>query len=143
MVLGIDIGGTNTEFAVVDATKGIINIQKIKTKSHNSFLNYIENFTDIVKELTKKFNISDIGIGAPNFDSGSNTFCPVNFNWSDVSPFNLEQHLENEVSIRTSIVNDANCWVCIFLSSKRTIVPGGTCLIFRNGESELFVSKKR
>ena len=108
MVLGIDIGGTNTEFAVVDATKGIINIQKIKTKSHNSFLNYIENFTDIVKELTKKFNISDIGIGAPNFDSGSNTFCPVNFNWSDVSPFNLEQHLENEVSIRTSIVNDAN-----------------------------------
>tara|TARA_B100002052_G_scaffold169117_1_gene153901 strand:+ start:1462 stop:2385 length:924 start_codon:yes stop_codon:yes gene_type:complete len=108
MVLGIDIGGTNTEFAVVDATKGIINIQKIKTKSHNSFLNYIENFTDIVKELTKKFNISDIGIGAPNFDSGSNTFCPVNFNWSDVSPFNLEQHLENKVSIRTSIVNDAN-----------------------------------
>ena len=108
MVLGIDIGGTNTEFAVVDSTKGIINIQKIKTKSHNSFLNYIENFTDIVKEITKKFNISDIGIGAPNFDSGSNTFCPVNFNWSDVSPFNLEHHLENEVSIRTSIVNDAN-----------------------------------
>ena len=41
----------------------------------------------------------------------------------------------------SSIVNDANCSVCIFLSSKRTIVAGGTCLIFRNGESELFVSK--
>ena len=108
MVLGIDIGGTNTEFAVVDSTKGIVHIEKIKTKSHNSFLNYIENFTDIVKNLTKKFNISSIGIGAPNFDSGSNTFCPVNFSWSDVSPFNLEQHLENEVSITTSVVNDAN-----------------------------------
>ena len=108
MVLGIDIGGTNTEFAVVDSTKGIVHIDKIKTKSHNSFLHYIENFTDKIGDLTKKFNISSIGIGAPNFDSGSNTFCPVNFNWSDVSPFNLEQHLEHEVSIPTSVVNDAN-----------------------------------
>ncbi len=108
MVLGIDIGGTNTEFAVVDSTKGIVHIEKIKTKSHKSFLNYIENFTDMVKDLTKKFNISSIGIGAPNFDSDSNTFCPVNFNWSDVSPFNLEQHLEHEVSIPSSVVNDAN-----------------------------------
>ena len=108
MVIGIDIGGTNTEFAVVDSIKGILHIEKIKTKSHDSFLNYIENFSEIVKDLAKKFNISSIGIGAPNFDSGSNTFCPVNFNWSDVSPFNLEQHLEHEVSIPTSVVNDAN-----------------------------------
>ena len=108
MVLSIDIGGTNTEFAVVDSTKGIVHIEKIKTKSHNSFLHYIENFTDKISDLTKKFNISSIGIGAPNFDSGSNTFCPVNFNWPDVSPFNLEQHLEHEVSIPTSVVNDAN-----------------------------------
>ena len=108
MVLGIDIGGTNTEFAVVHSTKGIVHIEKIKTKQHNSFLNYIENFTAIVKDLTKKFNISSIGIGAPNFDSGSNTFCPVNFNWPDVSPFNLEQHLEHEVNISSSVVNDAN-----------------------------------
>ncbi|MBF91148.1 MAG: hypothetical protein CMP75_05240 [Flavobacteriales bacterium] len=108
MVLGIDIGGTNTEFAVVDSTKGIVHIEKIKTKSHTSFLNYIESFTEIVKELAKKFNISSVGIGAPNFDSGSNTFCPVNFNWPDVIPFNLEQHLEHEVSIPISIVNDAN-----------------------------------
>ena len=108
MVLGIDIGGTNTEFAVVDSTKGIVHIDKIKTKSHISFLNYIENFTDKVKDLTKKFNISSIGIGAPNFNSGSNTFCPVNFDWSDVIPFNLEQHLKHEVNIPTSVVNDAN-----------------------------------
>tara|TARA_E500000331_G_scaffold267772_1_gene259115 strand:+ start:1919 stop:2842 length:924 start_codon:yes stop_codon:yes gene_type:complete len=108
MVLGIDIGGTNTEFAVVDSTKGIVNIEKIKTKAHNSFINYIENFTDKIKSLTKKFNISSIGIGAPNFDSRSNTFCPVNFSWTDVSPFNLQQHLEHEVSIPITVVNDAN-----------------------------------
>ena len=108
MVLGIDIGGTNTEFAVVDTVKGIVHVEKIKTKSHYSFLNFIENFTDIVKNLTKKFKISSIGIGAPNFDSGSNTFCPVNFRWSDVSPFNLEKHLLHEVNIPSSVVNDAN-----------------------------------
>ena len=55
MVLGIDIGGTNTEFAVVDATKGIINIQKIKTKSHNSFLNYIENSVEVAKRVNAKW----------------------------------------------------------------------------------------
>ncbi len=108
MVLGIDIGGTNTEFAVVNSTKGIVHVEKIKTKAHNSFLNYIENITYVIKDLTKKFNISSIGIGAPNFDSGSNTFCPVNFNWSDVSPFNLEKHIGHEVNIPTSVVNDAN-----------------------------------
>lgn len=108
MVLGIDIGGTNTEFAVVHSIKGILHLEKIKTKSHDSFLNYIESFTDMVKELTSKYTISSIGIGAPNFDSGSNTFCPVNFNWTDVSPFNLEKHLEHEVNIPTSVVNDAN-----------------------------------
>jgi glucokinase len=108
MVLGIDIGGTNTEFAVVDSTKGIVHIEKIKTKSHNSFLNFIENLTDIVKYLTKNFKISSIGIGAPNFDSRSNTFCPVNFNWSDVSSFDLEKHLVHEVSIPSTVVNDAN-----------------------------------
>ena len=62
MVLGIDIGGTNTEFAVVDSTKGIVHIKKIKTKLHNSFLHYIENFTDTIKYLTKKFNISSIAL---------------------------------------------------------------------------------
>ena len=30
MVLGIDIGGTNTEFAVVDSTKGIVHIEKMQ-----------------------------------------------------------------------------------------------------------------
>tara|TARA_B100000900_G_scaffold395569_1_gene394070 strand:+ start:560 stop:673 length:114 start_codon:yes stop_codon:yes gene_type:complete len=31
MVLGINIGGTNTEFAVVDSIKGILHTEKIKT----------------------------------------------------------------------------------------------------------------
>ena len=93
MVLGIDIGGTNTEFAVVDSTKGILHTEKIKTKGHDSFLNYIENIKDVVKFLTSNYSISSIGIGAPNFDSYSNTFSPVNFPWSDVAPFNLAKHL--------------------------------------------------
>ena len=108
MVLGIDIGGTNTEFAVVDSTKGILHTEKIKTKGHDSFLNYIENLTDVVKLLSSNYSISSIGIGAPNFDSYSNTFSPVNFPWSDVAPFNLAKHLEHEVCIPTSVVNDAN-----------------------------------
>ena len=58
--------------------------------------------------MESNYNISSIGIGAPNFDSCSNTFSPVNFPWSDVAPFNLAKHLEHEVNIPTSVVNDAN-----------------------------------
>ena len=35
-------GGAQLPTFPVDSTKGIVHIEKIKTKSHNSFLNYIE-----------------------------------------------------------------------------------------------------
>lgn len=108
MVLAIDIGGTNTEFGVVDYSNEIVFFEQIKTKNHPSFSSYISNFQSIVKGLTSQFEIEAIGIGAPNYDSESNSFCPVNFKWEDVSNVNLEELLQNEVNVPTFVVNDAN-----------------------------------
>ena len=108
MVLAIDIGGTNTEFGVVDYSNEIVFFEQIKTKNHPSFSSYISNFQSIVKGLTSQFEIEAIGIGAPNYDSESNSFCPVNFKWEDVSNVNLKQLLQNEVNVPTFVVNDAN-----------------------------------
>ena len=108
MVLAIDIGGTNTEFGVVDYSTDIVFFEQIKTKNHHSFSSYITNFKSIVKRLSTQYDIEAIGIGAPNYDSESKSFCPVNFKWNDVSTVSLKNILENEVNIPTFVVNDAN-----------------------------------
>ena len=36
-VIGVDIGGTNTELAIVDSNNGILKMSAFKTKASNSF----------------------------------------------------------------------------------------------------------
>ena len=107
-VVGVDIGGTNTELAVVDSNDGILKIRAFKTKASNSFLQYIDDLSCQIKELTLDYSIDSIGIGAPNFDSKAQTFCPVNFPWDDLKPFNLKAHLQRLLNIPTFLINDAN-----------------------------------
>ena len=44
-VVGVDIGGTNTELAVVDSKDGIVKVSAFKTKSSDSFTQYIDNLS--------------------------------------------------------------------------------------------------
>ena len=107
-VVGVDIGGTNTELAVVDSKNGILRMSAFKTKSSNSFTEYIDDLSCQIEALTLEHSIDSIGIGAPNFDSKAQTFCPVNFPWDDLKPFNLKDHLESLLNIPTFLINDAN-----------------------------------
>ena len=107
-VVGVDIGGTNTELAVVDSKDGILKMSAFKTKSSDSFAEYIDDISCQIEVLTLEYSIDSIGIGAPNFDSKSQTFCPVNFPWDDLKPFNLKAHLESFLNIPTFLINDAN-----------------------------------
>ena len=107
-VIGVDIGGTNTELAIVDSNNGILKMSAFKTKACNSFFEYINNLSSQIEALTLEYSIDSIGIGAPNFDSKAQTFCPVNFPWDDLKPFNLKAHLESLISIPTFLINDAN-----------------------------------
>ena len=107
-VVGVDIGGTNTELAVVDSKNGILKMSAFKTKSSASFADYIDDLSCQIEALTLEHSIDSIGIGAPNFDSKAQTFCPVNFPWDDLKPFNLKAHLESLLNIPTFLINDAN-----------------------------------
>ena len=107
-VVGVDIGGTNTELAVVDSKDGILKMSAFKTKASDSFTQYIDDLSCQIEALTLEYSIDSIGIGAPNFDSKAQTFCPVNFPWDDLKPFNLKVHLESLLSIPTFLINDAN-----------------------------------
>ena len=107
-VIGVDIGGTNTELGVVESESGIVEVISFKTKNANSFDNYIQCLIDNIQSLLNKYEIFSIGIGAPNFDSQNNVFRPVNFPWNDLRPFNLKSFIEKELHINTNVVNDAN-----------------------------------
>lgn len=69
-VLGIDIGGTNTVFGIVDARGQVVASDSIKTCKHTDFDDYVAELQTEVERLLKSHDAKDklqgIGIGAPN-----------------------------------------------------------------------------
>ncbi len=69
-VLGIDIGGTNTVFGIVDARGIVLASGSIKTKKHADFDDYVADLQTEVYRLLEANEATDkiqgIGIGAPN-----------------------------------------------------------------------------
>ena len=52
-VLGIDIGGTNTVFGIVDARGTVIASSSIKTGKHDNFEDYINELHEKASALIK------------------------------------------------------------------------------------------
>ena len=69
-VIGIDMGGTNTVFGIVDARGNVIASSSIKTAKHSDFNDYIDELhTELTRLITQEDaegKINGIGIGAPN-----------------------------------------------------------------------------
>ena len=69
-VLGVDIGGTNTVFGVVDARGNVVVSASIKTTTHNDVELYLNDLTAglnmLIEQVGGKEKIRGIGVGAPN-----------------------------------------------------------------------------
>jgi len=111
-VIGIDIGGTNTVFGVVDARGTILYNGSIKTGTHEDVNDYITILSNGLKEVIEKAGgpgkIKGIGVGAPNgnFFSGCIEFAP-NLPWK--GKIRLAQLIsENTYNIPVTLTNDAN-----------------------------------
>lgn len=110
-VLGIDIGGTNTVFGIVDARGVVIASSSIKTLKHAAFSDYIDELYTEVTRLLKandaENKILGIGIGAPNanYYTGRIEAC-VNLPWE--MPVPLAQTVSEKFGIPVAITNDAN-----------------------------------
>ncbi|MBQ4367938.1 MAG: ROK family protein, partial [Muribaculaceae bacterium] len=69
-VIGIDMGGTNTAFGIVDARGNVIASDSIKTAKHSNIDDYIDElYTEINRIIVAadpEDKINGIGIGAPN-----------------------------------------------------------------------------
>ena len=90
-VVGIDIGGTNTVFGIVDARGTIIASGSIKTGVHDQADDYVDavckNLLPLIIANGGVDKIKGIGIGAPNgnYYSGTIEFAP-NLPWKGVIP---------------------------------------------------------
>lgn len=111
-VLGIDIGGTNTVFGIVDARGQVVASDSIKTRKHTDFDKYVEELhTEVMRLLKandKEDKIQGIGIGAPNANYFTGTI-PNALNL----PWGKNIALAEKVSrafngIPVAITNDAN-----------------------------------
>lgn len=109
--IGIDIGGTNTVFGIVDQRGQIIRSGSIKTSTHAEVADYLDELTEALNELIEETNSKDlikgIGVGAPNgnYFTGSIEFAP-NLRWKGVIPF--ASMLKERIGIPVALTNDAN-----------------------------------
>lgn len=110
-VVGIDIGGTNTVFGIVDARGTIIASSAVKTQIYPTVEEYADevckNLLPLIIAHGGVDKIKGIGIGAPNgnYYTGTIEFAP-NLPWKGVLP--LAAIFEERLGIPTALTNDAN-----------------------------------
>lgn len=110
-VVGIDVGGTNTVFGIVDARGTIIASGAVKTRTFEKLEDYVDhvcqNLMPLIEAQGGVEKIKGIGIGAPNgnYYSGTIEFAP-NLPWKGVIP--LAAMFEERLNIPTALTNDAN-----------------------------------
>jgi glucokinase len=111
IVVGIDIGGTNTVFGLVDENGQIL----LKENIHTEHFPIPEDLVAVVCEHIKRaftafsetHELAGIGIGAPNgnFFNGTIEFAP-NLKWEGIIP--LAKLFEDRLEVKTLLTNDAN-----------------------------------
>ncbi len=110
-VVGIDIGGTNTVFGIVDAKGNILATDAVKTRQHMELEKYVDDVCQHLKAMIESNNMSGqirgIGIGAPNGNYYSGTIeHAANLPWKGIIP--LASMFEERLGVPVSLTNDAN-----------------------------------
>lgn len=110
-VIGIDMGGTNTVFGIVDARGIVLASNSIKTRKHARIEDYIDELYLETRRLISSIDAEDkiygIGVGAPNANYFTGMIEDgVNLPWPTPIPF--AQMLSDKFGIPVAITNDAN-----------------------------------
>src|ERR1700733_6037661 len=105
LALGIDLGGTNTSFGIVNAKGEILAKGKMPTTGHGPVEAYISSLKEKIEhlfDLVGKDKIIGAGIGAPNgnYYTGEIVFAP-NLPWQGVIP--LAKLVSEALGIKTIV----------------------------------------
>ena len=111
VALGIDIGGTNTDFAFVDRQGHFLAEESISTVGFPEPDVYVATLMDKIKLVKEQFSepleVVGIGIGAPmgNINKGTIEY-PADLPWKGIIP--LADLVSKHTSLPILVTNDAN-----------------------------------
>ena len=111
-VVAVDIGGTNTEFAIIDRRGSVVGRNRISTTGHDGLEAYVGALRVAVDALAAELNISAdsiaaVGAGAPAANGATGQIqVSTNLPWD--APVPLAKVLSDAFGIPAAITNDAN-----------------------------------
>ena len=109
--IGIDIGGTDTVFGIVDRDGEIIAEGKISTRDYPVVEDFVEalalEIEKLLEPLNATYQVMGVGVGAPNanFYRGTIENAP-NLAWKGIVP--LAQLMGDRLRLPVCLTNDAN-----------------------------------
>ena len=112
-VIGLDLGGTNSVFGIVDARGDIKATTAIKTGGYANVDDYVkacaEALQPVIEEVGGIEKIKAMGIGAPNgnYYNGTIEFAP-NLPWAHDGIVPLAKLFSDALGIPVALTNDAN-----------------------------------
>lgn len=111
LTVGIDIGGTNTKFGIVDREGNVLHQGSIATTDYEDFADFFDSTADALREalglLQVNHKVIGIGVGAANGNYYKGTIeKATNLRWKGVLP--LAQMFSDEFGIPCILTNDAN-----------------------------------
>ena len=111
LAIGIDIGGTNTKYGLVNHRGEILEKGEIRTDAYpkiDSFIDALyEKLKPLIDSVEDQTEIKGIGIGAPNgnYYKGTIEYAP-NLHWKGV--IHLTELITERFNLSSSLTNDAN-----------------------------------
>jgi len=112
-VIGLDLGGTNSVFGIVDSRGEIKATTSIKTQGYDNVENYVNASVEalqlIIDQVGGIDTIKAMGIGAPNgnYYNGTIEFAP-NLSWGHDGVVPLADMFAEKLGIPVALTNDAN-----------------------------------
>jgi glucokinase len=112
-VIGLDLGGTNSVFGIVDSRGEIKATTAIKTQAYDDVNDYVKASVDalgiIIDQVGGIGKIKAMGIGAPNgnFYSGTIEYAP-NLVWGHNGIVPLADMFSKALGVPVGLTNDAN-----------------------------------
>ena len=112
-VIGLDLGGTNSVFGIVDARGEIKATTAIKTGAYltaEEFVNAsVEALQPVIEQVGGIETIKAMGVGAPNgnYYNGTIEFAP-NLPWAHNGVVPLAQMFSDKLGVPVALTNDAN-----------------------------------
>ena len=112
-VIGLDLGGTNSVFGIVDSRGEIKATTSIKTQGYPTATEYVDAACEalqlIIDQVGGIDKIKAMGIGAPNgnYYNGTIEFAP-NLEWGHNGVVPLAELFKEKLGIPVALTNDAN-----------------------------------